>query len=182
VSSPHDSGMLAQLPCPKKSQFNCIHSGLLLRFLCFSSVHCSPESANSASQPANGVPIGGAAANNPPTNPNATLGANPPGSGLIGTAEARSSGLPGSAGTMKGDTCAKGLGATSPVTPTVWLIVDGSWRMFDARTVQLTGKACETYLQNSSIVVAKFPCDAFVPRLSSRFARSRRGSGTFTGS
>jgi hypothetical protein len=37
------------------------------------------------------------------------------------------------------------------------------WSLFDPRTVQLTGAACEMFLEHTSMVVADFPCDAFSP-------------------
>lgn len=40
---------------------------------------------------------------------------------------------------------------------------DDGWRLFDERTVQLTGTGCDTFLGASSQVFAEFPCDAFSP-------------------
>jgi hypothetical protein len=37
------------------------------------------------------------------------------------------------------------------------------WKLADASTVQLTGAACDTFLQTQSLVHAAFPCDAFSP-------------------
>jgi hypothetical protein len=57
------------------------------------------------------------------------LGANPPGSGLIGTAGGSSVVPVGAVPPGASNTCARGTGTASPVTPTVWLIVDGSSSM-----------------------------------------------------
>jgi hypothetical protein len=40
---------------------------------------------------------------------------------------------------------------------------DDGWRMTDARTVQLTGTACESFRATASQVHASFPCEAFSP-------------------
>jgi hypothetical protein len=37
------------------------------------------------------------------------------------------------------------------------------WRLFNPRTVQLTGKVCDTFLSHDSLVLANFPCDVFSP-------------------
>jgi hypothetical protein len=37
------------------------------------------------------------------------------------------------------------------------------WRLFDSRTVQLTGKSCDTFLGVDSMVSATFACDVFTP-------------------
>lgn len=37
------------------------------------------------------------------------------------------------------------------------------WKLFDPSTVQLTGSACDTFLQQQSMVVANFPCEVFSP-------------------
>lgn len=42
-------------------------------------------------------------------------------------------------------------------------IADG-WRLVDDHTLQLTGKACESFLMKQSMVNATFPCGVFVPQ------------------
>jgi hypothetical protein len=37
------------------------------------------------------------------------------------------------------------------------------WKLADESTVQLTGMACDSFLQMQSLVHATFPCDAFSP-------------------
>ena len=37
------------------------------------------------------------------------------------------------------------------------------WRLFDARTVQLTGNACTDFTDQTGLVQARFPCDVFMP-------------------
>jgi hypothetical protein len=37
------------------------------------------------------------------------------------------------------------------------------WKLFDPSTVQLTGTACDTFLQQQSMVIADFPCEVFSP-------------------
>ena len=37
------------------------------------------------------------------------------------------------------------------------------WKLFDPSTVQLTGSACNTFLQQQSMVIANFPCEVFSP-------------------
>jgi Mg-chelatase subunit ChlD len=37
------------------------------------------------------------------------------------------------------------------------------WKLFDPSTVQLTGTACDTFLQQQSMVIANFPCEVFSP-------------------
>ncbi|HKP63883.1 MAG TPA: vWA domain-containing protein [Polyangiales bacterium] len=40
---------------------------------------------------------------------------------------------------------------------------DNGWRLIDADTIQLTGKACSDFLSSASSVYAMFPCEVFRP-------------------
>lgn len=37
------------------------------------------------------------------------------------------------------------------------------WQLLDARTVQINGKACETFTSTHSLIDAQFPCEVFTP-------------------
>lgn len=94
---------MPRLPTPLTASLCCIASFLCA---CSSSVEETP---------------GARSANSGKTNGSATLG--------TGASSTVTSGVTGTGGAGSSNTCAKGRATTLPVTPTVWLVVDGSGSM-----------------------------------------------------
>jgi hypothetical protein len=79
---------------------------------------------------------------------------NPENPGSGGTAGGSVAGASGAAGEMPGGSCAEGVANTSPVTPTVWLVLDGSGSMNEEFSGETRWQALRAALMDDGGVIA----------------------------